>query len=471
MTTFSTKSPRKSLLSITAGCMLIPAIMGNTINLHAQIAPADLAQLGTSLTSKYTPMGAERAGNAAGTIPAWDGGITKLPDGFTHERGSHYLDPFASDKVLFTISAANAEMYKDNLSPGQLALLKMYPTHKMNVYQTRRTAAYPQKHYEQTRACAAKASLTADNNGVNGCTGGVPFPIPKTGAEAIWNHLLRYWGDTVEMNFVHIAPNRTGDYTATEFEYQAEFHYGNLTMTPAEIIPNRRANYIQTVTAPPRLAGEIILIQENVDQNKNPRSAWVYNPGQRRVRLAPSIAYDSPLVGGDGQRTVDDQFMFNGAIDRYEWKLLGKKELYVPYNSYKVASTKLKYSDIARPGHLNPDHLRYELHRVWVVEATLRQGTSHIYAKRVFYIDEDSWMITVTDKYDTRGALWRVGEQHSINLYNIGLYFPTVEVHHDIQNGRYIAMGLRNQEKVFYQSLKMTAADFTPQALRGAGTR
>lgn len=438
---------------------------------NAQPAPADLAQLGTSATSKFTPMGAERAGNAAGTIPAWDGGIVKIPEGISHQRGGHYLDPFANDKVLFTITAANVNTYKDNLSPGQQALFKQYPAYKMNVYQTRRTAAYPQKHYDQTRTCAAQASLAPDGNGVSGCTGGIPFPQPKNGSETIWNHLLRYWGDTFEMHFVHIAPNRAGEFTAAEFEYQAEFHYGNLSMASSEVIPNRRANYLQTVVAPPRLAGNILLVHENVDQNKNPRSAWIYNPGQRRVRLAPTVGYDSPIVGGDGQRTVDDQFMYNGAPDRYEWKLLGKREVYVPYNSYKLANNKLKYTDIARPGFLNPDHLRYELHRVWAVEATLRSGTSHIYPRRVFYIDEDSWMVTLTDKYDARGSLWRVGEQHSINLYDMGMYFPTVEVHHDLQNGRYIAMGLRNQEKVFYQSLKLTASDFTPQALRGAGVR
>jgi Protein of unknown function (DUF1329) len=465
---------RKLTRTVTRSALhpaLLSAMLALSLSSHAEMSATDLAQLGTSATSKLTPLGAERAINTAGTIPAWDGGITKIPDGVSHTRGQHYVDPFATDKILFTISAANADTYKENLSPGQMALLKAYPTHKMNVYITRRTAAFPQKHYEQTRACAAVAKLTADGNGVTGCTGGVPFPQPKSGAEAIWNHLLRYWGDTFEMHFVHIAPNRAGDYTASEFEYQAEFHYGNLTKPQADIIANRRANYLQTVTAPPRLAGEILLVHEYVDQNKNPRSAWIYNPGQRRVRLAPTVAYDSPIVGGDGQRTVDDQFMFNGAPDRYEWKLLGKKELFVPYNSYKVASTALKYTDIARPLHLNPEHLRYELHRVWVVEATLKSGTSHIYAKRVFYIDEDSWMIVVTDKYDGRGGLWRVGEQHSINLYDLGTYFPTVEVHHDLQNGRYIAMGLRNQEKVFYQSLNMTAADFTPQALRGAGTR
>lgn len=452
-------------------CMLGAAglfCMGTAV---AQLAASDLQQLGASPTSRLTPMGAERAGNAAGTIPAWDGGITRIPDGITHVTGGHYADPFAADKPLFSITAANAESYKDALTPGQLALLKAYPTWRMNVYPTRRTAAYPQKHYEQTRACAARAALAADGNGVSGCSGGIPFPQPKNGLEAIWNHLLRYWGDAFEMHFVHIAPTRAGEYTATSFEYQAQFHYGNLTMANEDIIANRRANYLQIVTAPPRLAGEVLLVHENVDQNKNPRSAWIYNPGQRRVRLAPTVAYDNPIVGGDGQRTVDDQFMFNGAPDRYDWKLIGRKEIYIPYNSYRLSSPQLKYSDIAKAGHLNPEHLRYELHRVWHVEATLKPGTSHIYAKRVFYIDEDSWMIVALDKYDARGQLWRVAEQHSFNLYDMGLFFPTVEVHHDLQNGRYIAMGLRNQERVFFMPLKLTASDFTPQAIRGIGVR
>jgi hypothetical protein len=228
-------------------------------NTHAQISAADLAQLGTSPTSKFTPMGAERAGNAAGTIPAWDGGITKVPDGIKHEKGNHYADPFPNDKVLFTISAENVDKYKENLSAGQIALLKMYPTHKMNVYQTRRTGAYPQKHYEQTRACAQKATLAEGGNGVIGCTGGIPFPIPQNGLQAIWNHHVRYWGDAIEMHFVHIAPTKSGEYTPSVFEYQAEFHYGNLALPANEIIPNRRANYLQTVTGPPRLAGEILL--------------------------------------------------------------------------------------------------------------------------------------------------------------------------------------------------------------------
>ena len=92
--------------------------------------------------------------------------------------------------------------------------------------------------------------------------------------------------------------------------------------------------------------------------------------------------------------------MFNGAPDRYDWKLIGKKELYIPYNAYRLDSPQLKYSDIIKPGHINRDLTRYELHRVWEVEATLKTGERHIYAKRHFFIDEDTgrlqWSIITT---------------------------------------------------------------------------
>jgi hypothetical protein len=163
--------------------------------------------------------------------------------------------------------------------------------------------------------------------------------------------------------------------------------------------------------------------------------------------------------------------MYNGATDRYTWRLVGKREIYVPYNSYKLSDPGLKYADILKPGHLNQDLARYELHRVWVVEATLKPGTSHIYSKRVFYIDEDSWAILASDKYDGRGELWRYAEQHNENWYNIPMFFGTLEVHNDLQSGRYIAMGLRSEEKLIYEPLKRTAGDYTPSNLRGVGTR
>jgi hypothetical protein len=431
----------------------------------AEIPAADIAKLGTTLT----PLGGEKAGNAARTIPEWTGGITKPVAGY--QPGKHYPDPFKDDRPILTITAANADQHKANLTEGAVAMLKKYPNYKMIVYPTRRSAAAPEGHYKETRECAAKAKLAPGGNGVVGCTGGTPFPIPKDGNEAIWNALLRYRGDTFAMHWSQAAVTQGGDYALVKFEYEYDFSYNNLTKGPGQRENNKVLNYVQNTTAPARLAGQILLVHETVDQTAQPRSAWTYNPGQRRVRLAPNVAYDNPGTAADGLRTNDDFGMYNGATDRYNWKLVGKKEMYVPYNSYKLSDPALKYADILKPGHINQDLARYELHRVWVVEATLKPGTSHIYSKRVFYIDEDSWQILATDKYDGRGQLWRYAEQHNEVWYNIPTLFGTLEVHNDLQSGRYIAMGLRSEEKVIFENIKRSPADYTPSNLRGIGTR
>jgi hypothetical protein len=424
------------------------------------MASADAARLGQDLT----PMGAERAGNAAGTIPEWQGGLTQAPAG--HSPGDHYADPFADDAILFTIDASNLDEHRDQLTPGQIALLETYPSWRMTIYPTRRSAAFPQGHYDQTAANVGRAALNAAGV-LTGTSGGIPFPMPQDGREAIWNHLVRYRGESYRMNWSQAAVTRTGAYTPVRFDYDYDFHYGSLEKSPEQIEPNKIANFLQTVTAPARLAGQILLIHEYTDN----RQAWTYNPGQRRVRLAPNVAYDNPGTAADGLRTNDDFVMFNGAIDRYDWELLGKREIYVPYNSYTVVGNTVRMDAVLQAGHINPDYTRYELHRVWVVEATLKPGTSHIYQRRTFYIDEDSWMILVVDKYDARDQLWRVSEQHNINFYDVPMQYPALEVHHDLQSGRYIAMGLRNDEPRVYDMTQPRPARFTPAGLRNIGTR
>ena len=431
----------------------------------AEMSAADLAKLGTTLT----PLGAEKAGNAAGTIPAWDGGIAKPVAGY--QAGGYYPDPYPSDKPLFTIDAKNMDQYKDHLAPGQMAMMRKYPDYKMIVYPSRRTASFPACHYQETKECAAKARLAPGGNGVDGCTGGVPFPQPKDGNEAIWNTLLRYRGETFGMNWDQASVTRSGDYALVKFNYEYDFQYGNCSIAPDKREPNMILNYLQETTAPARLAGYILLVHETVNQVKEPRSAWTYNPGQRRVRLAPNVGYDNPGTTADGLRTNDDFGMYNGATDRYNWKLVGKKEMYIPYNSYRLDDPKYKYSDLLKAGHLNQDLARYELHRVWVVDATLKSGVSHIYSRRTFYIDEDSWAVVAIDKYDGRGDLWRYAELHNENWYNVPMWFGGVEVHNDLQSGRYIAMGLRNEEKRIYEPLKRSPGDYSPSNLRGIGTR
>jgi hypothetical protein len=452
-------NPMKSLLAL-AFAALIPA--GAAL---ASVSAEEAAKLGTTLT----PLGAEKAGNAAGTIPAWEGGYTKVPAGFV--TGGHYPDPFADDKPLFTIDATNAEQYKDKLAPGQLALFKRYRDWKMKVYPTRRSAAYPAGLYAETKANATKVNLVSGGNGIEGTNGGVPFPIPKDGLEAIWNHLTVYKGDTYATSWAQAPVTATGDYNLVKFDYEYDFVYSNQKKTSAQREDGLLFYFLQTIKEPARLAGSILLVDDFTNAVKTPRKAWTYNPGQRRVRLAPTVAYDNPGTAADGLRTNDDFFMFNGATDRYDWKLIGKKEMYIPYNAYKVNGNSIKVSDVLKVGHINPEPLRYELHRVWVVDANLKAGTSHIYKRRTFYIDEDSWIIHAIDKYDNRDELWRYDELHSYGYYDVPFLAPGVEVKHDLQSGRYIVLSLRNEEKVVYQPLVRTAADFTPDSLRNKGVR
>ncbi|MDP6677581.1 MAG: DUF1329 domain-containing protein [Verrucomicrobiota bacterium] len=427
------------------------------------------AQSAADLGKSLTPLGAEKAGNAAGTIPAWEGGITQPPSGY--KSGDHHPDPFADDKPSATINAANAEQYADNLTEGHKALLARYAsTYKMPVYPTRRSASAPQDIYDATKANVASAKLVDGGNGVSGASRGAPFPLPKTGQEVIWNHLLRYRGLGGLRTVGQVAPTRSGNYTLVQLEEKFLWNYHQLGAA-TESVGNVLAYFEQKVTAPARLAGTILMVHETLDQVKESRRAWVYNTGQRRVRRAPQVAYDNPGTASDGMRTSDQLDMFNGGIDRYDWKLVGKREVYVPYNSYKLHSDSLKVADIVTPLHINQEHSRYELHRVWVVEATLKEGKRHIYAKRRFYVDEDSWAVLVVDQYDNRDRLWRVSEGHSINYYDILSFWSTLEVHMDLLSGRYLAHGLDNENEMYDFSYQSKSSDYTPAALRRRGRR
>lgn len=427
------------------------------------------AQSAADLGKSLTPLGAEKAGNAAGTIPAWEGGITQSPAGY--QSGDHHPDPFAADKPSATITSANAGQYADNLTEGHKALLARYAsTYKMPVYPTRRSASAPQDIYDATKTNVGSAKLADGGNGVTGAARGVPFPLPKTGQEVIWNHLLRYRGLGGLRKVGQVAPTRSGNYTLVQLEEKFLWNYHQLGAA-TENVGNVMAYFEQKVTAPARLAGTILMVHETLDQVKESRRAWVYNTGQRRVRRAPQVAYDNPGTASDGMRTSDQLDMFNGAIDRYDWQLIGKKELYVPYNSYKLHSDRLKVADIITPMHINQEHSRYELHRVWVVEAALKDGKRHIYAKRRFYVDEDSWAVLVVDQYDNRGRLWRVSEGHSINYYDILSFWTTLEVHMDLLSGRYLAHGLDNENEMYDFSYRSKSGDYTPAALRRRGRR
>ena len=454
-THITTATMHRICYTLLLGCVLAsPA--------SAELTADQVARLGADLT----PLGGERAGNADGTIPEWTGGITDPPAGYV--VGEHHRDPYAGDEPLFVIDASNLDEHRDRLSVGHQRMLETYPGFSMQVYPTRRSASVPQRIYDATREAAATAKLVDDGNGVADAVIGIPFPIPQNGLEVIWNHLLRYRGESVSCVIGQAAVTRGGAYTLVKQHLETELRYSLPGMTLEEL-GNTMILFKSTTLAPARLAGDIVLVHETMNQFREPRNAWTYNPGQRRVRRAPNIAYDNPGTSSDGLRTADQLDMFNGAVDRYDWELVGKREMYVPYNSYRLHSDDLEFTDILKPLHVNPDVLRYELHRVWVVEATLKEGASHLYKRRTLYVDEDSWQVLVADIYDNRDQFWRLSEAHLINYYEKLLVWPTLEVHTDLQAGRYLAFGLDNEFEMCTWDTTTQSRDFTPASLRRKG--
>ena len=430
---------------------------------QAEVSETEAAKLGTVLT----PIGAERAGNAAGTIPEWKGGITTPPAGY--RKGERHRDPYPDDEVLFSITAGNAGDHADHLSAGQRALLAAYPeTWRLRVYPTRRSASYPPWVYEAVVANATKAKAVLEKRGgVLHSRVSSPFPIPKQGVEVIWNHNLRWRGVRVTRSEGECGVTRAGRYTVIRSVQDFGFPYASRTETAfSRRYPNVLFAVKEKVYAPALLSGNGALVIETIDQAKAPRNAWSYSRALRRVIRNPYIAYDFPVADADNLRTVDDSFLFVGPPDRFDWKLHGKQEIYIPYNSYRLHAGGIGPADILKQQHIDPDLARYELHRVWKLEATLKAGASHIYSRRIFYLDEDSWQIALAESYDHEGRLWRANEAHALNFYEVPVHWSTMLVFHDLRVRRYAVSGLENDRNPPRFGEGGDPREFNPNALQ-----
>jgi hypothetical protein len=452
----------------TLNKITLSVCIGLTLGIGQALAGAKPDEI-HRLSEDLTPMGSERAGNADGTIPEWTGGITEPPAGYS--PGDHHPDPFPDDKPLFRIDGSNYEQYADKLSEGQKAMLAKYgDTYYMDVYPSRRSTSFPQHIYDMTAENGKTATLAENGEGVLNAAEGFPFPFPENAHELMWNHKLKYKGVGGVRYNTQIAPTADGKFSVTVIREELLGLYYKRGVTIADI-NNILLYFFQEVESPARLAGNILLVHETLNQIELPRQAWIYNPGQRRVRRAPNVAYDNPGTASDGLRTNDMTDMFNGAMDRFDWSVVGKKEMYVPYNSYGAHAEGITYDEFVMPGHLDPSLMRYELHRVWIVEANLKDGMRHINPRRTFYLDEDSYQIVLIDHYDARMQLWRSSEGHCINFYDVPTYWSTIEAHYDLQSGRYVAQGFDNTTAVNTFNVEMQAQQFTPQALRTRGRR
>jgi Protein of unknown function (DUF1329) len=443
--------------------MVLLALGGTTASAKISAGEAE------KLKSELTPLGAERAGNADGTIPAWSGTPIEIPASYKGP-GAFHPDPFADDKPLFVITAKNMSQYADKLTEGQQAMFKTYPnTYKMSVYKTRRTATFADWYYKNTYNNAIKGEVTADGNGVTGCWGGIPFPIPKNGLEVLWNHNLRYRG----IYRFEIGPSYAPDVNGKYYQNKTEIGRWYPYYDPKTKGSQELAKWKVYTAAPQRMAGDMYIINDHVNMKDNPRQAWRYFAGQRRVRRAPVLAYDTPLPPASGQATFDDFDGFLGAPDRFEWKLIGKKEIYIPYNCYQLDSPAAKTEDVIKPGHINPEFVRYELHRVWVVEGNLREGSRHIYSRRVLFIDEDSWWTSIADTYDERGDLWRSSQIFLMYFWDMPGIFRITSAYYDTVARRYFfgAFDERPEKSWDFNLPTPPANNFLPASLRRGGVR
>jgi hypothetical protein len=448
----------------TIATSLLLTLLTTSISLPAlgEVTAEQAKRLGADLT----PIGAERAQNADGSIPEWVGGITTPPPDYS--PGGSHPDPFAQDPVLFTIDATNWEQHASQLTEGQKALLHAHPeTWRMPVYRTRRSASYPSWVYAAVTANATRAQLIMEGKGgVENATVSSPFPIPQNGVEVIWNHNLHWRGVYVQrMNGV-AAVTRRGNYQIVLSAQEIGFPYGSERDTPFKRkYPNVMFAIKSKVIEPALLAGNGTLGIETLNQTHDPRKVWTYSQSLRRVVRAPFVAYDFPAANSDNLKTVDDSELFLGPPDRFEWKLLGKHEIYIPYNAYRLNSNAVASKDILLTHHINPDLTRYELHRVWVVEGLLKKDAKHVYSRRVFYVDEDSWQIAAADLYDLDGKLWRVAEAHAVNFYEVPVLWSTLEVYNDLKAHRYFVSGLDNASAPPIFGETSDPRNFSPNAL------
>jgi hypothetical protein len=358
---------------------------------HAAVSAEEAKQLGTTLT----PFGAEKAGNKEGTIPEYTGGLTTPPPGFVNGPGAKVRpDPFPADKPLYSIDAKNMDKHADKLTDGVKALMRKYPAFRIDVYPARRSVAYPQFVLDNTVKNATRCKTVDDGLGITpDCFGGIAFPIPKTGYEVMWNYMTRWVGGMTEFRAKTSYVEPSGRVVETaDFNGYNEQPYYDPAKKDGGVLLYSRGDQLQA-----RNAGNATIVVDYINPAQNGRRAWSYSPGQRRVRVAPDFAYDTPTDSSGGVQLYDEINIFSGKMDRFDFRLVGKKEIYIPYNTYRLNSAKL--ADVLKPGFINPDLNRWELHRAWVVEATLKQGKRHVYSKRVFYVDEDGGTI-VADNYD-----------------------------------------------------------------------
>jgi hypothetical protein len=435
---------------------------------RAAVSADEARQLGTTLTA----WGAIKAGNKEGTIPAYTGPVA-VPAGYDPKKPGVRPDPFAAEKPLYSINAANAATYAAHLSAGQLEMLKKYATFRIDVYPTHRTVDYPKLVLDNTLKNATECKAVDAELRLQGCWGGLPFPIPTSGNQVMWNHLARVtppaWGGKLSNWLIDASgtPILQARYiSAFDSPYYDPKRSGSVPGTEAYF------RYHGDADAPPRRAGEGLVAVDTIDVVATPRRVWQYLPGQRRVKLAPELKFDTPnpFTGGNGG--MDEIQLFFGSQERYDFKLVGKRELIIPYNNFKAQDPKVCPASVRqKKNHQDPSCMRWELHRVWQVEATVKAGQRHAAPKRTFYFDEDSPGAGVADTYDASGRLVRFGIEFAIPMYETQAMSTDMDSIYDLLGGGYSELAETGESGGLYPIPMPSSRLFTPEALAAEGVR
>lgn len=435
--------------------------------LSAKVSPEEAAKLDTD---ELTCMGAQRAGSDSG-VAAFTGKWVGTWPGQTKPHG-YEPGPYADEQPLFTITAQNMSQHEDKLTEGQKALFKLYPdSYRMNIYPSHRDFAFKPHVCDVTKKNAVTAEVVDNGMGITGTSGSIPFPFPKSGIEAAWNIINppRAWTESAITDIANVYANGSVAWGRNRF----------MTMNPGNHPdPDQRGSYTDKISAyfytgyflPERDRGFVAVGYQPNNFKNDATQSWQYQPGIRRVRQAPEVCCDYPVPPA-GMRTVDDDYGFNGSPERYTWKLVGKAEMYVPYHNFKINDPSLKYSDFIQPNTPNPDVIRYELHRVWIVEGELRDGMRHVYSKRRLYADEDTWLTLWADNYDARGQLWRTTLVNFFYSQESATFHRGATIYHDLTARAYEAGYLVNERGADWWrvNIPLTPAQFSPQAAARGG--
>jgi hypothetical protein len=447
---------------MTAGVVLVLLTLTTSGVAVGGVSPGEADKLGTTLTG----VGAEMAGSRDGAIPAYIGAVVPHPAGFKPGSGV-YVNPYGSEKPLFSIDANSMSKYADKLADGTKDLLKKYPTFRVDVYPTHRSVVFPDWLIKNTKKNAVSARSGDGGLSLENAKAGFPFPIPQSGYQAMFNHMCGYQGVAyVNKNSAYMMFPDGKLIGGASGVYYLDVPYYDPNAADSKWLGRMHFEY----DGPANKVGEKIRQLSALNPIKNHDQVWSYMPGQRRVRLAPELLFDAPNTAAAGFANIDDGLMFCGSMERYDMKLLGKREMYIPYNNYRLACES-KARDVLKPYHPNPDITRWELHRVWVVEATLKPGKRHQFPKRRFYLDEDSWSIMISESYDARNVLSRVNWNFGIYLYDEKRLHGMTYMMMDILNRGYNINCLMG-EGGWNRTAKVRPERFwAPATLAGEGSR